>query len=183
MPEEISTERLRLATLGENDREAMIALLTDPGVTKTYMVPDLDTEEKKSSVFERLRALSLDEKRFFRGIYLGEKLIGAIHEVNVEKGRVELGYFIDPAEQGRGYCSEALAAVIPYLFGRGYSAVTAAAFSENPASFRVMEKCGMKKTRLTETVIYRGESHECTYYSISKRARASKPKPGEGERK
>lgn len=164
MKKSVHTKRLLLAPLGENDREALIALLRNDGITATYMAPPLETEEKQAAMFERLRAISLDEGRFFYGIFLNVKLIGLIHEVEVSDGIIELGCFIDPAEQGRGYGSEALKEAMELLFGAGFLAVRAGAFIENAASRRMMLKCGMQPTGETETISYRGRGHECVYY-------------------
>ena len=54
------------------------------------------------------------------------------------------------------------------LFSEGFSAVKAGAFSENAASIRVMEKCGMTKTGETEQIEYRGKTHTCVYYAIER---------------
>ena len=40
-------------------------------------------------------------------------------------------------------------------------------FEENAASFRVMEKAGLSRTRREEDIAYRGKTHHCVYYSIS----------------
>ena len=162
---EISTPRLRLAAIAESSREELIRLLSDEEIGKTYMVPELKTEEQREAVFTRLRGLSEAEDRFVYGIYSGEKLIGMIHEVCVDGGEIELGYFIDPAEKNRGYASEALAAAMEELFAMGYQVVKAGAFEENPASMRVMTKCGMKATGETELIDYRGERHNCLYFA------------------
>ena len=163
---EIKTQRLRLAALRPEDREDLIGILMDSEVSKTYMVPDLSTEEKKDALFERLRALSEREDRFLYGIFREGKLIGLIHDVSMENGEIELGYFISPREKNKGYTTEALKAMVSLLFSEGFTTVKAGAFSENPASMRVMEKSGMKRTGQTETIAYRGENHLCVYYAI-----------------
>ena len=56
--------------------------------------------------------------------------------------------------------------MIPDLFSRGFEAVTAGAFSENAASLRVMQKCGMELQDFTEDIAYRGTTHKCIYYAI-----------------
>ena len=38
----------------------------------------------------------------------------------------------------------------------------------NDASLRVMEKCGMERMSYTDTVEYRGQTHNCIYYHIQK---------------
>jgi RimJ/RimL family protein N-acetyltransferase len=54
------------------------------------------------------------------------------------------------------------------LFDRGFETVKAAAFEENTASFRVMEKAGMVKTTQAEEIQYRGKNHRCIYYEKNK---------------
>ena len=167
-PKEITTKRLRLTALRPEDRSELIGLLTDSEVGRTYIVPDLRTEEEKNTLFERLRSLSADDRRFVFGIYREDKLIGMIHEVTAEEDEIGLGWVISPAEKNKGYASEALEACMASLFSMGFSVVKAAAFAENAASLRVMEKCGMERTGQTETVVYRGESHPCICYAVTK---------------
>jgi len=78
---------------------------------------------------------------------LGERnLVGAagLVEVNRRHGRAELDYWVGRPYWGRGYATEAARAVIEYgFFVMGLHRVYAMHFSRNPASGRVMEKCGM----------------------------------------
>ncbi|MBQ1685639.1 MAG: GNAT family N-acetyltransferase [Clostridia bacterium] len=164
---ELKTERLRLAALRPQDTPALIALLTDPSVTETYMVPPLETEEAKQALFERIMELSLSPERFVYGIFLNDAAIGLLNETDRSGGEIELGYAIDPAHRNRGYGSEAMRSAIKELLGLGFSAVRAGAFIENKASIRVMEKCGMHRTDETETITYRGREHTCCYYRIT----------------
>lgn len=167
MKKEIVTERLRLAPLREEDRDALLAILTDKEVGRTYMVPPLKTPEERDAVFAHLYQLSRAEDPFFYGIYREERLIGLIHEVERQGSSIELGYVIAPAEKNRGYASEALRAAIKILFSESWESIRAAAFAENPASMRVMEKCGMTRRGHTETIIYREQAHTCIEYAIS----------------
>ena len=167
MSTELVTKRLRLAPLREADRDALLALLSDPEVGKTYMVPELCTREQQDAVFSHLYRISRAKDRFFCGVYREARLIGLIHEVEKEGSSMELGYVIATSEKGRGYASEALRAAIAYFFSIGWETIRAAAFAENAASMRVMEKCGMTRTGRTETVVYRNEPHPCIEYAIS----------------
>ncbi len=152
--------------LTESDRDALIALITNEEIGRTYMVPDLASMEKRDAVFARFLELSNDPERFVCGIFEGGRLIGMIHEVGVSGREMELGYFIDPAKKGRGFASEALKAAIAFLFASGFEKVTAGAFSGNAASLRVMEKAGMKRTGATETLTYRGAERVCIMCEI-----------------
>ena len=51
------------------------------------------------------------------------------------------------------------------LFAKGFREVVCGAFEENTASLRVMEKAGMEKLDITESIEYRGKVHNCVYYS------------------
>ena len=81
---------------------------------------------------------------------------------NLEDYRTGKGY------HNRGFATEAFGAVINYLFSQGFEEILAGAFEGNAASMRVMEKCGMKRTKMTAEVEYRGVTHKCIYYSIKK---------------
>ena len=163
---EIVTKRLLLAPLQEKDRDALLAILTDEAVGRTYMVPPLAAQEERDAVFAHLYRLSHAEDRCFYGVFREKRLIGMIHEVERLHRSIELGYVIAPAEKNRGYASEALSAVIEKLFSEGWQTVKAAAFAENAASMRVMEKCGMTRTGHTETIPYRDREQVCIEYSI-----------------
>lgn len=166
MKREIITKRLRLSELKEDNKADLIRILSDEEVGKTYMVPDMSKTEIQNKIFERFRELSSSDDRFMYGIFLQNRLIGFIHEVDNKGCEIELGYVIDPLHKGNGYASEALSASVKALFDKGYKTVTAGAFEENQASLRVMEKCGMKPTGKTEDIEYRGVTHKCVYMRV-----------------
>jgi RimJ/RimL family protein N-acetyltransferase len=59
----------------------------------------------------------------------------------------EVGYWIGAPYWGQGYCTEALHAVIDYAFtDLDHEALNAGARVTNPASRRVLEKCGFQWT-------------------------------------
>ncbi|MBR5868419.1 MAG: GNAT family N-acetyltransferase [Clostridia bacterium] len=56
----------------------------------------------------------------------------------------ELVYMLSPAAQGKGYMTEAVSALLDFAFGKlELNRVQADCFLRNPASARVMQKCGM----------------------------------------
>jgi RimJ/RimL family protein N-acetyltransferase len=62
-------------------------------------------------------------------------------------GAAEIGYWLGAPFWGRGYATEALRAAIDYAFGDlGHTALQAGARVSNPASRRVLEKCGFQWT-------------------------------------
>lgn len=151
-----------------DDQQQMLDIFTDNTVNKTYMLPDFAQRSDAIPLFERLMGLSKDNSRFVRCIALGNIAIGFLNDVEIKDGKIELGYVIHPAFQGKGYMTQALSAAIEDLFYLGYEQVICGAFTENPASIRVMEKCGMVKLPLTEVIPYRGADHFCVYYGLCK---------------
>ena len=156
---------MELLPLTQEDRSRMLELLTCPQIGKTYMLPDFPSREDAVPLFQRLVGLSGDSRRFVRGIYADETLVGFLNDVEIENGAIELGYVIHPRFQGNGYATEALGIAIGELFRLGFQAVITGAFRQNAASIRVMEKNGMTRIEKAEPIEYRGKTHICVYYT------------------
>jgi len=165
---QFNTNRLKVRPMTAADREAILDLLTDEMVGKTYMLPEYAKREDAQPLFHRLVELSRDEKRYVAGVYLDGQFIGMMNETEIKDGSIEMGYAYLPAYYNRGFATEAFSGAIKYLFAQGFTTVLAGAFAENPASLRVMEKCGMVKQDYTDEIEYRGVTHTCVYYAASK---------------
>lgn len=69
-------------------------------------------------------------------------------------GQVEIGYGVVPSRQGRGYASEAAAALASFaLSSDGVEVVHANVERSNPASARVLEKAGFSRHDETDELI------------------------------
>ena len=63
---------------------------------------------------------------------------------DIKNSHAELGYWIGKTYWGQGYATEAVAAMMHFGFEvKGYHRLYARHFASNPASGRVMQKCGM----------------------------------------
>ena len=165
---QFQTERLEINPIALEDKERVIDLVTNEIAGKTYMFPAFPSREAAEPLFQRLVTLSRDENRYVAGIYLDGSFIGMTNAVEIKGTQVEMGYAYLPAYYNRGYATEAFRGTIQYLFDRGFETVLAGAFAENPASLRVMEKCGMTRQDYTDEIEYRGVTHTCIYYAITK---------------
>jgi len=165
---EIKTNRLIIKSLSINDRKEMIDLLNNNEIKKTYMIPDFVNEEESIEYFNKLLNISLNDKHYLNGIYLNNYLIGMINDVYIDNKEIEIGYFINPIYWNKGYATEALKAMIDYLFNIGFKRIIASYFEENIASSRVMAKSGMKHIDFTDNILYRNKNHKCRYYEIIK---------------
>lgn len=143
----------------------MLEMLYDESIKKTYMIPDFENVEAAERLFSAFMRLSIATDRYVGAICLDGELIGFMNDTEIDGDKIELGYVISPKYQNRGYCTEALASAMEYLFEQGFSEIICGAFEENAASIRVMQKCGMIPLSKTDMIEYRGKRHNCVYYS------------------
>lgn len=159
---------IELRRLNSADQEAILEILTDKIVSKTYMLPNFAAKNDAIPLFNRLKALSEDESRFVRCISCDGAAVGFLNDVEIKDGRIELGYAIHPKHHNKGYMTAALKLAIAALFDLEYQEIVCGAFEGNDASLRVMEKSGMVPIPYSDTVEYRGQTHKCIYYAVKK---------------
>ena len=159
---------MKLREFMESDWPRLAMLATSNEVNKTYMLPDFESEEKARPLFDRLMAMSKDDKRYVRAMEEDGEFVGFCNDVERDGDSVEIGYAMCPDVWGRGYCTAALKLAIADLFEQGFDQVVAGAFVENPASLRVMEKAGMTPIDKVDEIDYRGRTHTCVYRAITK---------------
>ena len=159
---------MKLRAFQESDWPRLAMLATSTEVNKTYMLPDFESVEKVRPLFDRLMAMSKDDKRYVRAMEENGEFVGFCNDVERNGDSVEIGYAMCPDIWGRGYCTAALKLAIADLFELGFEQVVAGAFVENPASLRVMEKAGMSPIEKVDEIEYRGRTHTCVYRAIRK---------------
>ena len=159
---------MKLRAFQESDWSRLAMLATSTEVNKTYMLPDFESVEKVRPLFDRLMAMSKDDKRYVRAMEENGEFVGFCNDVERNGDSVEIGYAMCPDIWGRGYCTAALKLAIADLFELGFNQVVAGAFVENPASLRVMEKAGMTPIDKVDDIEYRGSIHKCVYRVINK---------------
>jgi RimJ/RimL family protein N-acetyltransferase len=156
--EPIETERLRLRRSRSEDADAISAYRSDPDVRRWQGWERTDPGSLRAEIREMAdRApgdpggwvqLSVEERETGR-------LVGdvGLSPAEGEPGVIKIGYTIAPEFQGRGYATEAIAALVAYAFDRlGVEVVRAYASADNVPSIRVAEKIGM---RLVERMEHR----------------------------
>ncbi len=166
----IKTDRLEIKPFQDIDQKAMIELLTNNVIKKSFMIPDFKTEEEAINMFKKLQGFSYSDNHFERGIYLNHQLIGFVNDVEIDDSVIELGYVIHPNFHNKGYATEMLKAVINDLFSKGFNQIITGAFDDNLASINVMRKCGMSKISKEDDISYHGVLHHCHYYAVFKEA-------------
>jgi ribosomal-protein-alanine N-acetyltransferase len=144
----ITTERLLLRYYTLIDAPAMRSLINTREVAfNTLRIPYPYPEG------EAERWISTHEEGRKNGDYpfavvlqQGDALIGTVGlHVKPDHNNAEIGYWIGVPYWGRGYASEAAAAVVRFGFqSLSLNRIHANHFSRNPASGRVLQKIGMR---------------------------------------
>jgi RimJ/RimL family protein N-acetyltransferase len=81
-----------------------------------------------------------------------DELVGSVDLTVVEPSTGDCGWFIQRRHWGLGYATEAAQLLVKYAFQTlGLNHLTASCSLANPASERVMLKCGFKCIRRSET--------------------------------
>lgn len=146
-PEQIETERLILRKPRMDDAPAVFAgWAQDPEVTYFLTWRPHENIGQTESMLTRAIAAWDGDARFPYMIALRENgdVIGMI-DPRIEGHKVELGYVMNKAYQGKGYMTESVRAVIDWAFQQpSLYRVNASTDMENIASRRVMEKAGMQ---------------------------------------
>lgn len=147
----METERLILRPWLESDAEALFKYACDPDVgLAAGWPPHKDVAESLSVI----RTYFANDRTWAIVLKETSEPIGCIGyyvhgESNIEIGEedAEVGYWIAKPFWNQGICTEALRCMIDYCFNvKGFLTLWADFFIDNPASRRVMEKCGFTDT-------------------------------------
>jgi RimJ/RimL family protein N-acetyltransferase len=140
----LKTERLVLRAPRADDAAALVRLLADRRIAiNTARIPYpygiADAEQFIASVNR------LDGEATFV-VTLDATLIG-VCTVEPREGGPEVGYWIGVSHWGQGYATEAVRALIDHAFADlAHETLQAGTRVSNPASRRVLEKCGFQWT-------------------------------------
>ncbi|MBW4839478.1 MAG: GNAT family N-acetyltransferase [Paenibacillaceae bacterium] len=146
----LESERLILRRLLPEDAAAMFRCMSDPAVRAfTEMNPGkLLFPGRLYRYFEEsyrfLRDLHFAVIRKGEGDWIG---LCSLQYWDVEGQKARLGYLISPAHWNQGYATEAVERVLDFAVSKlGLSSVEARCSADNPASERVLKKCGLRES-------------------------------------
>lgn len=170
----LETPRLRLRKLIMEDAEDFYRHLGSSEAVTRYMLwnPHQDFSESVASIQKALHRYEAGGCIRW-GIALKEtnSLIGVIELLRFEKDTdsCSFAYMLGEAFWGKGYGTEALTAAFDFAFTQmEIKAITADHMAENPASGRVMEKAGMRKTGiLPGKYTKNGKPYDAVEYTIT----------------
>ena len=152
----LETERMLLRRFTEADAGPLAALYGDPRVMRFITPQPPSLAEVESTILPAYL-------RDYRELADGLGSFAAIEKVSGQlagrfslkpansyglDGGTELGYRLYPAFWGRGLATEGARALIGSAFGRLHvDRVVATTMADNAGSWRVLEKCGMRRVR------------------------------------
>jgi RimJ/RimL family protein N-acetyltransferase len=141
----LKTRRLVLRAPNPDDAEAITALINDRRIAEnTARIPHPYTLEDAEAFIAS--AASGGEVAFVVTLADGP-IIGGCGIATLRADGPEIGYWFGVAHWGHGYATEAARAIIDHAFRDiGLKELLAGARVSNPASRRVLEKCGFQWT-------------------------------------
>jgi ribosomal-protein-alanine N-acetyltransferase len=145
----LATKRLRLRQFEARDVEGLHTCFGDPEAMRYWNFPPCATEaesarwvgilEKNTSPYQFL-AWAVADKR-------ADRCIGMVnyHHREARNAKLEIGYILAPAQQGRGLMTEAMQALLAYCFEElAVHRVEALIHPDNAASIRLAERLGFR---------------------------------------
>lgn len=147
----METERIILRPWRDDDAATLFKYASDPEVGPRAGWPPHKSVEESLGI---IRTLFRSDHMWAMELKATGEPIGCMGyfvcgESNIGIGRndAEVGYWLARTYWNQGLCTETLRMLIDYCFNtRGYDTLWADYFPENPASGRVMEKCGFRDT-------------------------------------
>ena len=145
------TNRIRLRPWRESDAEALFKYASDPDVGPRAGWPPHKSVEDSLEV---IRAVFHNDTTWAIELKESGEAIGAMGYLPCEgnnlpsrEGEPLVGYWVGKPYWNQGICTEALALMISNIRREGcIKSLISSHFTDNPASGRVMEKCGFKST-------------------------------------
>jgi RimJ/RimL family protein N-acetyltransferase len=148
----VRTARLSIRPATLDDLEATWRFRQIPVVSE-WMTSAITDREAYQAKFEEPKRLATTLIIELDGLVIGDLMLrvedawAQAEVADQAKGvQAELGYCLDPAYSGQGYATEAVEALIRLAFETlGLRRVTANCFADNIASWRLMERLGMRR--------------------------------------
>ena len=147
----MQTERILLRPWLDTDAEALYRYACDPDVgTRAGWPPHKSVEESR----EIIRTVFNNDTTWAIVLKATGEAIGAMgympdyeSDIPAREGEPLVGYWVGKPYWNQGICTEALQLMLQHIRRHtSYTSLICSHFVDNPASGRVMEKCGFRAT-------------------------------------
>jgi ribosomal-protein-alanine N-acetyltransferase len=163
----IKTERLILRCFEYSDIDSMLKnWIADEQTQWDYGEPCYTTEEAVRELFDTKYIASYSRNDYYRSAVIEKEsgeCIGliAFFSMDTSNRHGEIEYVIGPAFQGKGYATEMTKAVIAFGFEKiNLHRIEIDCRTENEASRRVIEKCGLTYEGVFRDFFWRKDHYE-----------------------
>ena len=171
----LETKRLILRPTIEKDLKKIWEILCIPEVNELYLTCKLNFDWDKESTWQLKKLERANDGDVFQWTIVKKDTNECIGQISVqEKGEIksvrDIGWFIAPNEQRKGYAFEAAKKVLDYMFNEvEIDAIETGAAIDNYASWRLMQKLGFsKRGDVTHIEHYTfGGDKECYSYGVT----------------
>lgn len=145
--------RIVLDRVVDSDANALRDLITNPHVQRC--IPTYLFEKQRDDVYATIQMLYEDLFESKESLILAIRAkdtgelagLAEFYGLRDELHKVSVGYRLRECFWGRGFATEAASLMVDYLYGKtDIEIITASVMVQNPASARVLEKCGFIRT-------------------------------------
>jgi len=166
----LSDGRIRLRLPVASDEQAVFEACQDPGVQLWVPIPVPYRQEHARGWISDTESAWSDRRRGDLAIAdaSDDRFLGAIGVRPIEEYRASIGYWVAPAERGRGVATDAVRLLGRWALIRlSLRRLELYHFLGNDASARVAEKAGFQREGVLRAyVVVRGEPRHCVMYSL-----------------
>ncbi|EBA11701.1 GNAT family N-acetyltransferase [Roseobacter sp. CCS2] len=161
----LRTERLILRAAKQGDLLDLFAIFSDPRAMRYWSTAAHENPERTQQNLDRLIASAEQQLTYF----VIEKDGRAIGTAGMHKTD-EVGFLLHPDYWRQGIVSEAMNAIIPYLFEiTDHAQLTADADPRNEASVGILKLLGFQEThRAEKTFCINGEWSDSVYFALQR---------------
>lgn len=145
---ELKTTRLLLRPIRISDLETTHTYSSDKEVTKyMYYLPNKTLEDTIEFLVGAERQWTTENPDIYEfAVCFDGVHIGAIGLTRITNNTYDIGWILDKAYHGKGYCTEAAYAVVDFAKSIGAEKIVAKCDARNIRSYNVMCKLGMTLT-------------------------------------
>ena len=174
----IHGERVVLRWLEDDDVDDLLGIFGDPEVMRYWSSPPLADRTAAAALLAEIREFFARHTLYQWGVALPDEgtVIGTctLTSFHAESARAEIGFALGREHWGRGYMSDAVAALLDYAFGPlGLRRLEADVDPRNGPSLRLLERVGFRREGLLrERWVTDGEVQDSIFFGLLRRERS-----------
>ena len=168
----IETERLILRRYKETDIDAIYEIITDERLTYYISYPPFTKEKELECIKKWIEEADTNKKeKWVMELKSTKEIVGNIdvNTINEKNNYCNVGYTIRYAYWGNGYATEAVEALVDYMFCTvGVQRLCARIVTSNLTSVRLATRLNMECDGLLRKGVYlKDKAHDVYVYSIT----------------